>query len=484
MKYLTAFAGAFAGAAAAAAFAPWNYWLLMPAALAAFFLAVKKSGTRGGAALCGFAFGLAFFLLGLRWIYGALGGYIGLPAPAAFVIYIALCAALAAYPALAAAVSWRLGAFAMAGAWAVFEWLRGELFSGFPWLAAAYSQPPESPLYGWFPLSGISGANLMLALLAALAADFPRRKPGRIFAAFVLALVFAGGAQRIEWTREKGKLRVSLLQGNVAQRLKWGEGEVERAMNWYYEKAAESEGRWIIMPETALPVRRRDLPPEYADALRRLAKERNGAVVAGIFVEDGGGMYNAAAAFGGFPAADYRKRHLTPYGEYLPFAGVLRPLLLAADIPYNSLAAGGAAEAMDLPGGLAALSVCYEDIFGAEWRAQLPEAEVLINITNDGWFDGSAMLRQHMRMSRARAAEFGRNLARATNTGITAIVDRWGRTVAELEPGVAGVLEGEVSLRTGATPYARFGDIPALSLSVLCIFGAAFFCRREKRGAE
>ena len=478
MNYIFALGGGGAGVFAALSFAPWEYWWLMPPALAAFFFTARKTKTRRAAALCGFAFGFAFFIVGLRWIYGALGGYIGLPAPAAAAVFIILCAALAAYPALAAAAAWRLGAAAQAGAWVVAEWLRGQLFSGFPWLAVAYSQPPESPFYGWLPLLGITGANLMLALAAAVAADFPRQNWRRAAAMLALAAILGTGALRWEWTREVGTVRVSLLQGNVKQELKWRDGEVERAMGDYYRMAAASSGRWIILPETALPFRLRDLPAEYLAALRELAAARGGAVVAGVFVEESGEMYNAAAAVGDFPAADYRKRHLTPYGEYLPFAEVLRPLLLSADIPYNSLAAGAAAAALNLPGGRAALSICYEDIFGGEWRAQLPEAQILINLTNDGWFDGSAMLRQHLRMSQARAAEFGRFLVRATNTGMTAIIDHMGREVSSLPPGEQGVLEGEASLREGATPYVRFGDIPALAMAALLIAAAAV--RRKK----
>ena len=293
-------------------------------------------------------------------------------------------------------------------------------------------------------------------------------------AAFALAAILGGGAlaARLEWTRSAGEVSVSLLQGNVHQELKWREGEVERALRDYLRMAEEAPGRWIILPETALPMRLSDAPPEYLEALRRLAAERDGAVLTGVFIEDGGGLFNAAAALGDFPLADYRKRHLTPYGEYLPFAAVLRPLLLAADIPYNSLAEGGAAAAISLPGGAAAVSICYEDIFPAEWRAQLPQARALINITNDGWFDGSAMLRQHFRMSQARAAEFGRPLARATNTGITALTDHRGRTTAELQPGRQGALHGAMDLRAGATPFVRYGELPALILSVLLIVAA------------
>lgn len=480
------------------AFPPLEYWALMPLSLAALFFIVAHCQTRAAAFTAGFVFALAFFGFGLRWIFGALSGYIGLPFLAALLLAALLCTALACFPAAATALSWRGGnntrsaeekmrdrattLILLAAIWSFAEWLRGGLFGGFPWLAIGYSQTPESPLHGWLPVFGIAGVNVWTALTAALLALLCCRRCGfpRVAAAsFALLAIWGGGAlaARQEWTRPAGEISVSLLQGNVQQELKWQDGAVEQAMRDYLQLAEESPGRWIILPETALPMRLSEVPPEYRAALRRLAAARDGAVLTGVFVEEAGELFNAAAALGDFPVVDYRKRHLTPYGEYLPFAAVLQPLLLAADIPYNALAAGGRATAMSLPGGEAAISICYEDIFPAEWRTQLPQAQVLINITNDGWFDGSAMLRQHLRMSQTRAAEFGRYLARATNTGITALIDDRGRVVSELPPSQQGALHGVLTLRTGATPFVRYGEIPALVLSMMLIGGALFWRR-------
>ena len=455
----------------------------MPPALIVLFYLISISPTARDAAICGFVFGMTFFGCGLWWIFLALSGYIGLPIVAAAAIMLLFCAALSSYPAAAAWVGAKIGGIggtiALAGAWSIAEWLRGQLFSGFPWLAIGYSQPPQSPLYGWLPLLGIGGLNLMLALAATLIIVFFRlSKRQKIAAGATLATIIGGGMLRPEWTTAVDKITVSLLQGNVKQRLKWQDGAVEKALRDYLSMTRESPGRWVILPETALPMRLTDLPGDYLGALRQSATARDGAIIAGMFVEERGELveergklYNAAVAIGDFPVADYRKQHLTPYGEYLPFAAILRPLLLAADIPYNDLAAADGARALNLPGGRAAVSICYEDIFADEWRAQLPAAQVLINITNDGWFDNSAMLRQHLRMSQVRAAEFGRDLARATNTGMTALVNSRGLVQAELTAGVQGVLSGEMILRDGATPFVRFGELPMLILSALLIVG-------------
>lgn len=490
MKLYTALLGAAAaGVGAAAAFAPFGYWWLMPPALAFLFYLILQSRHWRTAAAAGFVFGLLFFGCGLWWIYGALSGYIGLPAIAALILWILLCAALSLYPALAAAAARRIGGggggIALAGLWALAEWLRGWLFSGFPWLAVAYSQTEVSPVFGWLPVVGIAGANLILALVCTIpvvAVKFPKL---RVAALAIMAAVLGGGAAlaNYEWTRPAGVMDVSLLQGNVAQNLKWRDGEVARAMKDYLRMAENAPGRLIVLPETALPMRFANLSASYVAALRKIAAGREGAVLTGVFVEERAELYNAAVAIGDFPAAVYRKRHLTPYGEYLPFAAVLRPLLLAADIPYNSLAAGKAAAALPLPGVRVAVSICYEDAFGDEWRTQLPQAQLLINITNDGWFDGSAMLLQHRQMSQARAAEFGRWLVRATNTGQTAIINQRGRVVAELAAGTQGMLNGEVMLREGATPFVRFGEWPALVLSLVSVVGGLWYRRREGAAA-
>ena len=191
-------------------------------------------------------------------------------------------------------------------------------------------------------------------------------------------------------------------------------------------------------------------------------------------------MRNSALALTERGQSVYNKRHLTPFGEYLPFAGRLAPLLEAAGIPYNHLAAGGGEALLALPDGMyAGVSICYEDAFGEKWRDQLPQAQFLINITNDGWFDGSFMARQHLQMSQARALEFGRYVARATNTGETAVINERGRVVSSLPPQTQGSLSEDIVLFRGATPYARVGDKAAALAAALVLAAAALVGRRR-----
>lgn len=441
----------------------------------------------------GWLFGGAHFLTGLWWIHTALSGHVGLPWAGALLLTVLLCAALALFPALALTLAARATPpggmarlFALAACWTLAEWLRSWLFTGFPWLMLGYSQIPDGVFAAWAPLTGMVGVTfvLLLAVAALLALLLlPRRR----LAAAALLLLLLTAAPLIhhlrQWVEPVGTLQVSLLQGNVKQSLKWQPEVVRQALEDYLHLAARAQGQVLILPETALPLPLAALPPGYAESLQALAAARNGAVIAGVFEEDSEGIYNAAIAWQPGAAARYRKVHLTPYGEYLPFAEVLAPLLGAAGVPYSGLSAGRTVQPLSLPQGITtAISICYEDIFGNEWRRQLPQAAFLTNLTNDAWFDNTIMPAQHLQMAQARALETGRWLVRATNTGISAVVDERGRVVARLPAQVQEVLEAEIRLYRGATPYVQWGD--ALAVVPACLLLLSVLALRRRGGGD
>lgn len=458
---------------------PAGWPLAAPAALLLLFYLVWRSASWRQVFLVGMAFGFSFFLAGLWWIFNALSGHVGLPAAGALPLTVLFCLLLALFPALAVVAAAALTApgglrrlLALAACWTLAEWLRGWVLTGFPWLALGYSQIPDGWFAAWAPIAGIFGVTLALALGAAglLALLFLPRRRLLALAALAVLLALPPLVNSWRWTMPAGTLKVSLLQGNVAQSLKWEADEVRQALDDYLRLAAAADGRVVVMPETALPMLIEELPPGYLEKLRALAGDRLGAVIAGAFVRGEQGLYNAAVALEKDSTEIYRKVHLTPYGEYLPLAEALAPLLGAADIPYASLAAGEAARPLPLPDGIrTAISICYEDIFGNEWRRQVPDALFLTNITNDAWFDGTVMPHQHLQISQARALESGRWLARATNTGITAVIDHKGRIVSQLPQQVQGVLSEEIALYRGATPYVLWGDAPAAALAALLL---------------
>ena len=500
---------ALAGAATVLSFAPFGLWWLAPPGLAALFRAAEKSAAPGGlraaaaAGLCGFAFGLGLFGAGVWWIFLCLHKYAGFPFSAAAGLSALFVFVLALFPAAAAGVGGAVpvgGAAArlaaLAAAWSLAEWVRGFAFTGFPFLSVGYSQVPESPLAGFAPVGGVGASGLAAALIAAGLAFLARPLPSlssSFSTVLILFILLCGAAAgRMEWTRLDGRVSVSLLQGNVAQDQKWGPDETRRALADYLALAADSGAgagasgdasggasesvlpRLIILPETALPLRMRDIPEDYLRDLARAAGP-GGAVIAGMFYEsESGGLQNAAVALGeDFSPVVYGKRHLVPYGEYLPFAEWLSPFLRANEIPYSELSPGDFAGPFVLPFGGAGISICYEDSFGEEWRGQWSESGILTNITNDAWYDDSPMLAQHLQMSQARALESGRWLARATNTGETALIDHRGRAVERIPAREKMFLTAEAELRSGETPYGRRGGAPVVWGSLLLLILSA-----------
>ena len=504
---------ALAGAAAVWSFAPFGIWWLAPPALAVLFRLAEGDpdsnrartvsdspppppdsirARTGRGALCGFGFGIGVFGAGVWWIFLCLHHYAGFSFESAAALSALFVLVLALFPAAAVGVGCAVPVHgraarlaALAAAWNLAEWIRGFAFTGFPFLSVGYSQIPESPLAGFAPVGGVGASGLAVALTASALAFLSRPLSSAASSAATVLILFillsGAAAGRMEWTRPTGKISVSLLQGNVAQDKKWGPEEVREAMENYLALARDSGAdapdefpRLIVLPETALPLRMRDLPENY---LRDLAQAAGpgGAVIAGMFREtETGDLQNAAVALGGdFAPVVYGKRRLVPYGEYLPFAEWLSPFLRANEIPFSELSPGDFAGPMVLPFGGAAVSICYEDSFGDEWRGQWAQSGILANLTNDAWYDDSAMLSQHLQMSQARALESGRWLARATNTGETALINPRGRAAKRAAARTETFLTAEAELRSGETPYGKNGDAPVAWAAALILILSA-----------
>ena len=415
------------------------------------------------------------------WIYLALSGYIGLPVAAALPLSAVLFAYLALYIAAVcaliryfAAVGKTIALCAGAACWTLAEGLREVALTGFPWFAAGYSQVPGGFFVGFAPLGGIALITFALMLSAALLAASWQAKVQmhrRIVALVAVCIIIIGGefTRRVEWTAAGEEITISLLQGNVKQKIKWQTGAVEQALADYLQMAIQAKGRIIILPETALPMIKSDLPRGYADILDDIATARNGAIIAGMFEKQNGKTYNAAVAFGDFAASSYRKRHLTPYGEYLPFAEITAPFLQREWMAFFALSPGVPDTPLTIPFANIGIAICYEDIFGGELRTAMAQADFLANLTNDGWFDGSMMAAQHLRYSQTRALESAKDIVRATNTGISAIINHRGKIISRLPPQTTAVLEGAITTRTGKTPYSRYGDTPILIIAILLL---------------
>jgi apolipoprotein N-acyltransferase len=488
------------GVVAVLAFAPFALPLVIVACTTALFALWLGAARPRDAAQSGYAFGVGLFGAGASWVYVAIGTFGGMPPVLAALGTALFVAWLALWPALAGWVAVRLTeprtlarAVAIAGAFAIAEWLRG--FTGFPWLALGSAQLPGSTLAGFAPLGGTTLVSLAVALVAALAAlgldAAAARAPRRVLAAAgAIAVLFVAGALlwRVAWTAPTGRtLAVSLIQGNVALRDKFDPAYRDRNFALYALLAEQSRGRLIVFPESAMPVFAHEVPDAIFERIGRTADLRNGDALVGIFTlspppapGEEPGIHNSVVTVGASRSQIYRKHHLVPFGETIP----AKPLIgfFINDILHIPLAdqAPGPANAppLDVAGEKVAVDICYEDAYGGELRHAAREATLLVNVTNDAWYGHSIAAWQHNQIAAMRALESGRPLLRATNTGITSAIDFHGREFASLPWYTRGILEVEVEGRSGTTPYLVLGDALPLACAAVALAAGAIARRR------
>jgi apolipoprotein N-acyltransferase len=496
------------GALTVAGYAPFHLFPLPVLTLAALFCLWHRAGTARKAAALGFAFGLGLFLFGVSWVYVSLHDFGSMPAPVAVVATALFCAFLALFPAATAALcarpgiptALRLGLLAPA-VWTLAEWTRSWIFTGFPWLALGYSQVPASSLAGYAPVLGIPGVTLATAasagllagaLLAATRTANGGWRMARAFALHPSAVIFValwlGGLalRHVEWTHPVGApFKASLLQGAVPQDLKWREDRVLATLETYRSLALRSDSPLVILPETALPLFLDQVPGGYLEELAGHARANGGDMLIGIPERLANGEYfNSVISLGTAPRQTYRKSHLVPFGEFIPLRPVLGWIVGVLAIPLQDFSRGDPAQRpLAVAGQRVAVNVCYEDAFGEEIIRQLPEATLLVNVSNVAWFGRSIAPAQHLQISQARALETGRVLLRATNTGATAAIGPDGRVLAEAPQFALAVLTQTVRGYGGATPYVRAGNAAALAMCVVLIVAAGWFARRAARSA-
>ncbi len=469
-------AAAVLGALAVPGYAPVGWFPLPVLSLALLFLLLRDATPRS-AFIVGWAYGLGLFLAGVSWVYVSLATYGGMPMPLAVLATLLFCAFIALFPAVGIWLGVRLGGshghrlgLALPAAWALLEWTRGWLFTGFPWLALGYSQVPDSPLAGYAPVFGVYGVGLLAALSAGLLAQARRGAVG------LVALIWLGGfgLQQVAWTHPVGApVTLSLLQGNVEQDMKFRPERLQTTLLDYARSTLASSARLIILPETAVPVLRSRLAPDYLEMLGEHARRNQGDVLLGLPEDaDGGRYYNSVISVGTSPEGRYRKAHLVPFGEFLPwgFAWVMKVL----SIPLSDFSRGAVDQApLAAAGQRLAVNICYEDVFGEERIAAARDATLLVNVSNDAWFGASLAPEQHLQIGAMRSLEAGRWQLRANNTGITAVLDQRGQVRARLPLFVQGRLDAQAQGRQGMTPYLWWGNWPTLG-AIFLLLGLAW----------
>ncbi|HER19604.1 MAG TPA: apolipoprotein N-acyltransferase, partial [Chromatiales bacterium] len=442
--------------------------------------------------------GLGQFGLGVSWVYESFTLFGGIVGPLAALVTALFVMGLAFYPAVAAWLAARVAgrsrpmgwAAAFVASWVLLEAGRAWLFGGFPWLNLGISQV-DGPLAGWLPLVGEYGVTALLLLLAALSWQALRAMvvfgvgewrawlPSVVTIAAVLSLSLP--LHGIKWSVPTGKpLAVGLVQGNVAQMQKFDPDFFDRTIDIYRSLTDRMpDVDLVVWPETAIP-RVIDSVPTVRDSLEQLASERDFSMLVGTFTQDESGRYYNTLL--GVPRSlgSYRKHHLVPFGEYFPMRWLIERMPWLFEVPMSDLSAGPATQPPLVVGGRRlGASICFEADFSRDIRRSLPEAEMFVTVSNDSWFGESFSPHQHLQMARARAIEFQRPMIRATNTGISAVIDTKGRVQQVLGTGERGTLVADLTPRRGSTPLARWGAWPTLAAMLLLLVAVGMASRRR-----
>ncbi|MGE0650255.1 MAG: apolipoprotein N-acyltransferase [Alphaproteobacteria bacterium] len=467
---------------------------------------------RRQAFVLGWCFGFGHFVAGLYWIANALlvdAERFGWLAPFAvgglsayFALYpaIAVLAASAVRPGIARVV-------AFAAAWTLMEYVRGIALTGFPWNPLGSVLAVHPALIQGAALGGVFALSFVAVLMAALPATLAganaseggrwRRAGPSVAALAIFAFILAGGAVRLALVPAAGAApadapRLRLVQGAIPQTIKWRPELVREHFNLYLSLSRGTPGSdvgsdrapaAVIWPETAVPAVF-DGSTEYTRAVAQAAAP-GGIVITGVVRRDArpapgvpGAVWNSIIAVDGRGRllARYDKHHLVPFGEYVPLSRFNPlPKLTEGRVDFS---AGSGPATLSLPG-LPPLSplICYEAIFPGAVTAQTrPPPGLMLNLTNDAWFGTATGPYQHLVAARLRAVEEGIPLVRAANTGISALVDSYGRVVASIGLGRRGALDVTLPGPSPAPTYfVRFGNTPILIISLLILcFTAAF----------
>lgn len=482
---------------------PQRLWPLAVLAVAAL-VALLRTAAPGRAAWIGLAYGSGWLGAGVWWLFVSMHLYGGLPAWMAGAAVAALSLALSLYLALACAAwaRWRPGsatrdALLFAALWLLAELARGALFTGFPWVASGYALV-DAPLAGLAPWVGVYGMGALLAFAAALLGGLGggtgRERVARLAVAGCVLLAPAG-ASGLRFTEPAGAVIVSLLQTDVAQDEKFSVARIPGLLAALGTELGRARGQLVVAPETAVPLLPAQLaalaPQWWADHVEPIGRSGRAALIGVPLGDFEQGYTNSVSGVHAGPPYRYDKHHLVPFGEFIPTG--FRWFTERMQIPLGDFARGPLrAPAFHALGQRFGPNVCYEDLFGEELAARFTDPEqvptILVNVSNIAWFGDTVALPQHLHITRMRTLELERPMLRATNTGVTAIVDHHGRVVAKLPPLQPGLLEGEVEGRHGLTPYARWAGTFGLWPLLLAALGAVAFValaprRRPSRAA-
>jgi len=484
-------AAAFVGALTTLSFAPYQIWpiaILSPALL----LLLIHNQTPKKAALISYCWGLGQFAVGISWVHISIDTFGGMPKIASIFLMALLVSYLAVYTGL---FGWVFNRYfnkpnrirfllAAPGFWLISDWLRGWVMTGFPWLWLGYSQI-DSPLANFAPIGGVELLTLLVMICAGSVAYVWTSKSWSTLV--IPAVIFATGyglnsAQWVTPQPEQSK-KVALIQGNIDQALKWVPSQRWPTIMKYTDLTRENwDADIIIWPEAAVPAFEFEIP-SYLRNLDAAAKMNNSTILLGILNQNNQKQFfNSILALGDSKQGDYQydtaqryhKYHLLPFGEFVPFEDILRPLAPFFNLPMSSFSRGDYIQPNITVNGTSFVSaLCYEIIFNEQVRANInDETDFILTLSNDAWFGHSIGPLQHMEIARMRALETGKPLIRSTNNGVTAVTDYKGTVIKKIPQFETGVLRAEVVPTQGQTPYHQLGSWPLyIWLTISLILG-------------
>lgn len=495
MKGLNAFAVSATlfvlGGLSTLAFAPYSYewliWLVFPAL---FYFIWQAPAGRASKHM--FAFSLGWFGIGLSWIHVSLSEHGGVPLLGSVAMIGALAAYLSLYFVLPIWLAKRVAhrfphaIYLIAPFWALSEYLRSTVLTGFSWLSVGYSQI-DAPFANLFIWLGETGVTFLLILASCLIASGVRQNRWQlVFGVGIVLMPALLLPTPVSNALDKPAVNLALVQGNVAQENRWQPEYLWPTMLKYQDLSRPfyTANDIVIWPEAAVP----SIEPnaeEYLTNIDKATYYTQTALVTGIidYRPYSGEFFNSIIVLGQTSAAQtgaeyhhqhdnrYNKHHLLPIGEFVPFEDILRNLAPIFDLPFSSFNRGQYIQKpLQANGYLMTPALCYEILFSRQIRDNLtPNSDFILTLSNDAWFGRSKGPHQHLEIARMRALELGIPVVRSTNTGITAIINEQGQIVAQGEAFTETVLQHELKIMHKTSFYRRYGDWIVFVLSSLLL---------------
>lgn len=481
------------------AYSPFDYWFIAYLSACGLIYSATHENKRL-ALLATFVWSLGYFCVGVNWIHVSMIQFGGVPLVVSYLAVLLLASYLGLFNLLFSWVSQKFSLtnpFVLASLFTFTEYLRGTLFTGFPWLQFGYSQI-DSPFTTLATIFGVEGLTFFVMLTSGYLVQFFRKnaknchKPTAYLAlAIVLATPFIPKPNIIP--QEKA-LNISLVQGNIEQKMKWDPNHFQQTIQTYSNliKPLLGKSDLIVLPESAIPAVEFQIQPLLAELQEAGSRTGSEIIIGTLHRDDENKLFNSAVVLGNaerpysLASERYNKHHLVPFGEYVPFGSVLDWMREVFVLPVNLSQGDFIQPALLAKQHKLNMAICYEIIFGhqVQQNQKAQQADYLLTISNDAWFGESIGPWQHFQMARMRALELGKPLIRSTNTGVTAFVDHTGKVTAQLPQFEANSLTAQVYPTKGETLFAQWGIWLLYSLCAAILLLQAVLFRQKSAKTE